>query len=218
MSLSDADAYSFAMSSRRVQVIVVADSELAFLPLGDSSVVATAVERAKAADCQPEVTVWVAEHCLAAWEALKPARRPRCAVSFIPSLAQLARHADADVVLLHEAQRPLTLPSTFDRVAEAVTGDVQSGRPAHVVVDTLKVVDETLLITATVNRDEVQSLTSPEGYLVSAITEEEPPTGWFLAVNDPSAHAFVRGDQESLKVREASDVLLVESFLAWQTS
>jgi 2-C-methyl-D-erythritol 4-phosphate cytidylyltransferase len=206
------------MSERRVQVIVVADSDLAFLPLGESSVVATAVERARSAACAPEVVVWVAEHCLSAWEAMKPAHRPRCDVSFIPSLAQLARHADADVVLLHEAQRPLTLPATFDRVTEAITGDVQRARPAHVVVDTLKVVDETLLITATVNRDEVQSLTSPEGYLVSAVSEATPPVGWFIAVEDLDATEFVRGDQESLKVREASDVLLVESFLAWQTS
>lgn len=205
------------MSSHRVAVIVVADSDLAFLPLGESSVVATAVDRARAAACSPEVTVWIAESCLSAWEALKPARRPRCDVSFIPNLADLATNCDADVVLVHEAQRPLTLPTTFDRVAEAITGDVTHSRPAHVVVDTLKVVDADDRITATVNRDEVQSLTSPEGYLVSAITSDAPPNGWYLAVSERSRVDYVRGDQESLKVREPGDVLLVESFLAWQT-
>lgn len=205
------------MSSRRVAVIVVADSELAFLPLGESSVVATAVDRARAADCAPEVMVWVAEECLASWEGLKPARRPACDVSFIPNLAQLARNSDADVVLLHEATRPLTLPTTFDRVAQAIKDSVTHARPAHVVVDTLKIVDAEDHITGTINRDEVQSLTSPEGYLASAIISGPAPRGWFLAVDDPASVDYVRGDQESLKVREPSDVLLVESFLAWQT-
>ena len=205
------------MTSRRVAVIVVADSELAFLPLGESSVVATAVERARAADCAREVMVWVAEECLASWEALKPARRPACTVSFIPSLAQLALNADAEIVLLHEATRPLTLPATFDRVAQAIVDDVTHARPAHVVVDTLKIVDAQDRITGTVNRDEVQSLTSPEGYRVSAIVSGPAPRGWYLAVSEPSSADFVRGDQESLKVREPGDVLLVESFLAWQT-
>lgn len=205
------------MSNRRVTVIVVADSELAFLPLGESSVVATAVERARAAACEPEVLVWVNPSLVTAYEGLRPAQRPRCDVSFVPSLAQLAAHCGADVVLLHDAQRPLTMPATFDRVAEAVHGSVQAARPAHVVVDTLKVVNDELLITGTVNRDEVQSLTSPEGYAVAEISTAGAPTGWYLAVNNPEAHEFVRGDQESLRVREAADVLLVESFLAWQT-
>ena len=205
------------MSSRRVTVIVVADSELAFLPLGDSSVVATAVERARAATCSPEMLVWVNPSCVTAYEGLRPSQRPRCDVSFVPSLAQLASNCSADVVLVHDAQRPLTLPATFDRVADAVKGSVQAARPAHVVVDTLKVVNDELFITGTVNRDEVQSLTSPEGYAVTEISKAAAPKGWYLAVNDPDAHEFVRGDQESLKVREAADVLLVESFLAWQT-
>jgi 2-C-methyl-D-erythritol 4-phosphate cytidylyltransferase len=161
--------------------------------------------------------VWVAPECVAAWEALKPARRPTCDVSFIPSLAQLAANCAAEVVLLHEAQRPLTLPTTFDRVADAIDDDVTHARPAHVVVDTLKVVDAEDRITGTVNRDEVQSLTSPEGYLVAAIVSGPAPRGWFLAVSQPGSVEFVRGDQESLKVREPGDVLLVESFLAWQT-
>lgn len=205
------------MGKRQVTVIVVADSELAFLPLGETSVVATAVERARAASCEPDVIVWVNPACISAFEALRPSQRPRCDVSLVPSLSQLAANCGAEVVLLHDAQRPLTLPATFDRVADAIRGSVQAARPAHVVVDTLKVVDEHLVITGTVNRDEVQSLTSPEGYAVAEISQAKAPVGWFLAVNDAAAHEFVRGDQESLKVREPADVLLVESFLAWQT-
>jgi hypothetical protein len=41
--------------------------------------------------------------------------------------------------------------------------------------------------------------------------------GWSLPLMKNAKVDFVRGDQESLRVREAEDVLLVESFLAWQT-
>ena len=128
----------------------------------------------------------------------------------------MADHA-ADIVLIHDAQRPLTLPSTFDRVIEAVKSGSHAARPSHVVVDTLKMVDDNMRIVGTINRDTVQSLTSPEGFHRDAIDFSATAEDWSLPLKSHAEIHFVRGDQESLRIREPEDVVLVESFLAWQT-
>ena len=71
-------------------------------------------------------------------------------------------------------------------------------------------------VLGTVDRNTVQSLTSPEGYLRSALDGSPPQGHWSLGF-EAGETKLVAGDQESLRVREAADVLLVESFLAWQT-
>jgi len=151
------------------------------------------------------------------WASLDDTLKPVCAVAPQRPLADVARQVSAEVVLVHDAQRPLTLPSTFDRVAEAISGQVAAARPSHVVVDTLKLVDADFRILTTVDRDSVSSLTSPEAYRRAAITGGTTSDGWSLSVQGAGARELVRGDQESLRVREPADVLLVESFLAWQT-
>ena len=195
---------------------MVCESELAFLPLGKKSVVAIAVERAKAAHAVKTVSVWLSPVVRNAWAKLPNTLRPDCAVVEHGNLQEHAKSVSADIVLVHDAQRPLAVSNTFDRVAAAVTNGITCARPAHVVVDTLKQVDDKGRVTGTFDRNLVQALTSPEGYLRSAIQSGDAPENWRLAVS-PMTRELVRGDQESLKIRAASDVLLVESFLVWQT-
>jgi 2-C-methyl-D-erythritol 4-phosphate cytidylyltransferase len=190
---------------------------MAFLKLGHSSVVTTAVNRARSATCNPSVSVWIDSALIENWNVLPDKLRPSCSVVVSESLAECVSEYDAEVVLVHDAQRPLTLSSTFDRVAQAVIAGADAVRPAHVVVDTLKTVDENKRITSTINRDLVQSLTSPEGFRRSAVDFAGASDAWSLPLKVGATTDFVRGDQESLRVREAEDVLLVESFLAWQT-
>lgn len=199
----------------RVHVIVVAEGALAFLPLGKTSIVATAVSRAREASCRPTVSVWVAADAEAAYEAAAAPLLPDCAIEVGQDLFDYASGVSADIVLLHDAQRPLTESQTFDRVVSAIREGATAARPAHVVVDTLKIVDGDKKVVGTVNRDTVQSLTSPEGYLRSALRREPRLPLWTFGAQ-PDLRELVRGDQESLRVREPADVLLVESFLAWQ--
>ena len=191
-------------------------SPLAFLKLGKSSVLSIAVERAKSAACEPKVSVWVDESVVDEWNRIAPALRPEITVSVGTSLLSAIHDDDADLVLVHDAQRPLTFPSTFDRVVDALENGLDATRPAHVVVDTLKTVDAQGRVTGTVNRDSVQSLTSPEGFKKSAIDFSGKSQDWSLPLKSGINTEFVVGDQESLRIRAAEDVLLVESFLAWQ--
>jgi 2-C-methyl-D-erythritol 4-phosphate cytidylyltransferase len=201
----------------RVHVIVVATSPLAFLKLGKSSVLTTAVARARLAKSSPSVSVWIAEQAVDAWNRLPHSSRPDCVANVGVTLEDATQDVTADFVLIHDAQRPLTLPSTFDRVLDALESGLDATRPAHIVVDTLKTIDDEGRVTGTVNRDSVQSLTSPEGFRRSAIDFNGVAKEWALPLKADSNADYVVGDQESLRIREPEDVLLVESFLAWQT-
>ena len=202
-------------SGLSVHIVISVESELALLPLGSNTIVGNAVNRAIGANCKPEVSVWIKPELRNAWQKLDKKLRDKYVVETAENLFDVAKQSKADVLMIHDAQRPLTLSSTFDRVADHISNEITSARPAHIVVDTLKIIDDTRIVTGTVNRDTVQSLTSPEGYLRTAITGHND-NGWTFTTGNGTTE-LVRGDQESLKVRSPEDVQLVESFLVWQT-
>jgi len=198
-----------------VHVIIEISSRLAFLPLGDSSVCATAVKRAQEALSRPSVSVFVQPELRDEWNRLESKFKPKVNSESANSLLEVVNLLSSEYVLIHEALRPLTLPKTFDEVVHALELGAQAARPAHVVVDTLKTVTEDYLVKTTINRERMQALTSPEGYRRDCIVSTDG--NWHFKVRNPESIHFVRGDQESIKVRQKEDVVLVESFLAWQT-
>lgn len=198
-----------------VHVIIEVSSPLAFLPLGDSSVCATAVKRAQEALSRPSVSVFVEPSLRDDWNRLEPKFKPQVKSEGADSLYDVVTSLTCDFVLIHEALRPLTLPKTFDDVVHALEKGAEAARPAHVVVDTLKTVTDDYLVDTTINRELMQALTSPEGYRRDCIIGTDG--NWHFKVQNFDAIQFVRGDQESIKVRQKDDVVLVESFLAWQT-
>lgn len=202
-------------SGRSVHVVIVAESELALLPLGSNTIAGTAVLRAQSASCKPKVSLWIEPDLRDKWQQLDRKLRKPCDIESAETLFEVATSSNSEILMIHEAQRPLTLNLTFDRVAEVISDEITAARPAHIVVDTLKVINENRIVTGTVNRDLVQSLTSPEAYLRSAITGHNE-NGWTFTTGFGRTE-LVRGDQESLKVRSPEDVQLVESFLVWQT-
>lgn len=202
-------------SGLSVHIVIAVDSELALLPLGTNTIAGTAATRAMTSSCKPKVSIWVHPDLRVKWQELDHHFSNPCEIETGETLLAVAEASIADVLMIHEARRPLTLSTTFDRVANAISNEITSARPAHAVVDTLKIVDENRIVTGTVNRNLVQSLTSPEAYLHKAITGKSE-NGWMFTTGF-GAEELVRGDQESLKVRAPEDVQLVESFLVWQT-
>lgn len=202
--------------SRRVHVVLVCKSDLAFLPLRNSTVLQIAAERAAAANCKPSLSVWVSpEIPITNPVAVQIADR-QIRIGFESTLAEHLAEISAECILIHDSQRPLTPSASFDRVAELLSQSVTRVSPAHVVVDTLKIVDAHFITNGTVNRDLVSALSSPEGYWAEAI--ESAATGVWSFNTAFGATEFVTGDQEAIRIREAADVLLVESFLVWQTT
>lgn len=70
----------------------------------------------------------------------------------------------ADVVLVHDAARPLTPAALFERVAAEVRRTAASVIPALPVVDTLKRVDSDGVVHETVDRSPLVAVQTPQGF------------------------------------------------------
>jgi 2-C-methyl-D-erythritol 4-phosphate cytidylyltransferase len=139
------------------------------------------------------------------------------------ALAALPAEAD-DIVLVHDAVRPLIDAATIDRTIDAVVefGAAIVGLPA---VDTIKQVERTAhgaLVTATIPREYVVLAQTPQGFryglLLRAFTEAT--ADGFMGTDEASVVeraglpvAVVHGSQVNLKITQPGDLELAEFYL-----
>jgi len=139
------------------------------------------------------------------------------------ALAALPAGPD-DIVLVHDAVRPLIDTATIERTIDAVaeTGAAIVGMPA---VDTVKQVERTAhgaLVTATIPREFVVLAQTPQGFryglLQRAFAEAE--ADGFVGTDEASvveraglSVAVVHGSQVNLKITQPGDLELAEFYL-----
>ena len=77
---------------------------------------------------------------------------------------------EAELILVHDAARPLTTPAVFEAVLEALAEDgvdgVVPGVPVH---DTIKQVDNAQTVTATLDRTTLVAVQTPQGFRADAL-------------------------------------------------
>ncbi|MEO8623892.1 MAG: 2-C-methyl-D-erythritol 4-phosphate cytidylyltransferase, partial [bacterium] len=126
---------------------------------------------------------------------------------------------DAQIVLVHDAARPLVDAATIDRVVESVRGGT-SAIAALPVVDTLKEVDENGFITRTVDREGLWRAQTPQGFprrlLVDA--HRRASVEHIFTTDDAAlceqlgiSVRVVRGNERALKVTEPDDFNRVDA-------
>lgn len=133
-----------------------------------------------------------------------------------------------DIVLVHDAVRPLIEPAVIRRTIEAVEkhGAAIVGLPA---VDTIKQVERTAdgaIVTATIPREYIVQAQTPQGFrcglLRKAFTEAEADgfsgTDEASIVERAGAPVFVvPGSPANLKITQPGDLELAEFYLAQRT-
>jgi 2-C-methyl-D-erythritol 4-phosphate cytidylyltransferase len=87
------------------------------------------------------------------------------------SLALGSLPADVDVVLVHDAARPLVPVELVDAVAVAVRNGAEAVVPALPVTDTVKQVDDGNLVTRTLDRSALRAVQTPQGFLRSVLEQ-----------------------------------------------
>jgi 2-C-methyl-D-erythritol 4-phosphate cytidylyltransferase len=127
----------------------------------------------------------------------------------------------ADVVLVHDAARPLVTRAVVDRVLAAVGGGV--GAIAAVpVADTLKRVDGSRTITGTVERERLWRAQTPQGFPRAALVDAyRRAAEEGVAATDDAALVeryggrvvVVEGDERNLKVTRPEDLRVAEALL-----
>ena len=143
------------------------------------------------------------------------------------ALAQLVAEtgcADDDVVLVHDAARPLIDSATIDRTIDAVAefGAAIVGLPA---VDTIKQVERTAhgaIITATIPREMIVQAQTPQGarcgllrraFAEAAADEFEGTDEASLLERAGIPVAVVPGSARNLKITQPGDLELAEFYL-----
>jgi len=143
--------------------------------------------------------------------------------SVLNALAALPAQPD-DIVLVHDAVRPLIDAATIDRTIDAVLehGAAIAGLPA---VDTIKQVERTAhgaLITSTIPREFVVLAQTPQGFRFGILQQSfaEATADGFIGTDEASVveragHpvAVVHGSQVNLKITQQSDLALAEFYL-----
>ncbi len=143
----------------------------------------------------------------------------------LAALPSTGENASRDIVLVHDAVRPLIDPATIARTIEAIErhGAAIVGMPA---VDTIKQVERTAdgaLITATIPRELIVHAQTPQGALVPLMRRAfaEAAADEFIGTDEASlleragipVHV-VPGTARNLKVTQPGDLEVAEFYLA----
>jgi 2-C-methyl-D-erythritol 4-phosphate cytidylyltransferase len=137
--------------------------------------------------------------------------------------ALIALPADVDVVLVHDAARPLVPEELVTAVVAAVRSGHGAVVPGLPVVDTIKRVGPDSDVEATVDRAPLRAIQTPQGFVrdvlqrahASADLDQVPATddaGLVERLGLP-VHVIL-GHEEAFKVTRPFDVLMAEAVLA----
>jgi 2-C-methyl-D-erythritol 4-phosphate cytidylyltransferase len=124
---------------------------------------------------------------------------------------------DTEIVVVHDAARPLATPELFELVIDAVRAGADAAVPALEVADTLKRVDGGRVVD-TVSRDMLVAVQTPQAFRASALRAAhahavDATDDAALVEADGGTVVVVAGDPRNLKVTTIADLALAETLL-----
>jgi 2-C-methyl-D-erythritol 4-phosphate cytidylyltransferase len=137
-------------------------------------------------------------------------------------LGIVALPPDIDVILIHDAARPLVSPQLVSRVIDAVTPDC-GAIAALPATDTVHIVRDRHYITATPDRKTLWYAQTPQAFPrdmivtahAAAAREQLSPTDdAALIVHHGGCVRVVRGENSNIKITVPADLRLAEALLA----
>lgn len=129
--------------------------------------------------------------------------------------------AEADLVLVHDAARPLVPPDVIERCIRAAAAG-QSVVAAVPVVDTIQEVDEAGIIVATPDRRRLRAAQTPQAFPAQVLraAHERALADGFTATDDAAVVAryggivsVVDGAAGNIKITTAPDLVVAEALL-----
>ena len=122
--------------------------------------------------------------------------------------------AEAEVVLVHDAARPLASDQLFRDVVGVVRGGAAAAVPAVPVTDTIRSVDG-----GVVDRDLLRAVQTPQGFaadVLRAVHRDEPEGTDDAGLVEAAGHRveLVAGERRNLKLTEPDDRIVAEALLA----
>jgi 2-C-methyl-D-erythritol 4-phosphate cytidylyltransferase len=138
----------------------------------------------------------------------------RCGLAAVP--------ADAAVIVVHDAARPLASPELFGAVIAAVTdGGADGAVPGVPVSDTIKAVDESGRVTGTLDRAALVAVQTPQAFGAAALRRAHAGGVTAGATDDAmlveatgGTVLVVPGETGNLKITDPGDLGAAERLLA----
>ena len=136
--------------------------------------------------------------------------------------AVAALPSDVDIVLVHDAARPLVPVQVVDAVVEALLAGAPAVIPVLPVADTLKRVDPAGLVTGTVPRSEVRAVQTPQGFHREVLAKAHAAADPLDPVTEDAGLVermgvpvpTVPGSGHSFKITTPFDLLVAEAILS----
>ena len=129
--------------------------------------------------------------------------------------AALKSSTPADLVMIHDALRPLTQQAQFERVYSALTGDIDALRPVSPFTETLKSINTDNFIDQTIDRNSMMRISTPELIRYSAIDFNAKASTWFIPINCSANTGVVAADPDSARINSEKEIELMSYLLDW---
>jgi 2-C-methyl-D-erythritol 4-phosphate cytidylyltransferase len=125
--------------------------------------------------------------------------------------------ADAEIVVVHDAARPLASPRLYGAVIAAVRGGAAAAVPAVPVVDTVKRVEGTRVL-ETVARDDLVAIQTPQAFRADALRRAhadraDATDDAALVEATGGTVVVVPGEATNLKITTPEDLVIAVALL-----
>jgi hypothetical protein len=129
--------------------------------------------------------------------------------------AALKSAAPAELVMIHDSQRPLTSLAQFERVYTALSANIDAVRPVSPFTETLKAVTADGFIDQTIDRTSMMRVSTPQLIRTSAIDYAGTDSTWWVPLNTSAKTATVDADPDSARINSEKEIELMSYLLDW---
>ncbi len=213
---------------------MLADRPKQYLPLNSMTVIEQTLTRLLSVSKFTAVVVAISKQD-PYWHDLELAKHARVLTaeggkersdSVLSALSHISEQAnDDDWVLVHDAARPCITASDIEYLIEELEGHAVGGLLGQSSHDTLKLVDEQLEVTATVDRSHIWRAFTPQMFrygdlkraLESAVENNQPITDDASAMElQGLSPKMIAGRADNIKITRPEDLALAEFYLEQQ--
>jgi 2-C-methyl-D-erythritol 4-phosphate cytidylyltransferase len=121
----------------------------------------------------------------------------------------------AELVMIHDCQRPLTGLAQFEGVYAALTADIDAVRPVSPFTETLKSISADNFIDQTIDRNSMMRISTPELIRYSAIDFDSQESTWFVPIKKSAKLVTVEADPDSARINSEKEIELMSYLLDW---
>src|SRR5688572_13226419 len=125
---------------------------------------------------------------------------------------------DAHIVVVHDAARPLATAALFESVIAAVRGGADGAVPGLAVVDTIKRVDEALVVRETLDRSNLLAVQTPQAFKASVLRaahagQEDATDDAALVEAAGGRVVAVPGEEANRKITVGEDLVQAQAMM-----